>query len=93
MADENVAGNWQPIETAPLCAEEVLVWVSSVEPDGEGWIKVGTIGHFDPVCLIDYDGCEYWPHENGGYPTHWQPMPLPPAPTSSPAYINRASAS
>lgn len=71
--------DWQPIETAPFCAEQVMVWVTSDSIDGDGWVKVGTVVHIEPLALIDDNGCEYWPHENGGYPTHWMPLPSAPA--------------
>lgn len=64
-ASENI-GDWQPIETAPKDGTRILLW-------GD---------------LPDWDGCfyevGYWDESIGGFtcdvePTHWQPLPKPPA--------------
>lgn len=69
---------WQPIETAPktgkdLCAKPFLGWCLDDTAPGGGDIRV----------------CWWEPHMDGGrwhgdrdlpeHPTHWQPLPAPPA--------------
>jgi Protein of unknown function (DUF551) len=81
MTTENTAPmqlTWQPIETAPKGAAEILLYNGSV---GAGFYKNET----------NYHGEEGWhwesDRESVGYiehpitPTHW--MPLPPAPSAS----------
>lgn len=73
------AGGWQPIETAPRDGTPVIVarhmdefgwirgWARWAGGDGfvSGWVSYG----FDPVM-----------GELGlAHPTHWQPLPAPPA--------------
>ncbi len=66
---------WQPIETAPKDIE-IDLWVTGLE--GGGWRKTGRLIASDPGCMVDEEGETYWPHENGGWFTHWQPLPSPP---------------
>lgn len=68
------AGEWQPIETAPKSGPAFLVWC----PERFNIYLVGS----------DHDG-DYWQVFGGRRleterPTHWQPLPAPPAtePTS-----------
>ncbi len=65
--------DWQPIETAPLDATEVLivaVFDNGINPlyavasnDGHGWRDMGDMG---------------WGGTDGIEPTHWMPLPEPP---------------
>jgi hypothetical protein len=62
---------WQPIETAPRDGEHVLLF--------------GILKHDQANIGFWYDG-EWWswchprlPMGPGGNPTHWQPLPAPPA--------------
>ncbi|WP_176928754.1 DUF551 domain-containing protein [Variovorax sp. YR634] len=67
-----IAGQWQPIETAPKDGTSILLYTS------EGIIE-GYWSHNDweqSPCHATYDGC-------GGVaincrPTHWMPLPAPP---------------
>ncbi|MCP1271249.1 DUF551 domain-containing protein [Acetobacter cerevisiae] len=57
------AAAWRPIATAPTDSSEVLVW------DGDSVFMAGRMG-------------EYWWSDVEGIidnPTHWQPLPAPPA--------------
>lgn len=73
---ETPAQTWRPIETAPK-GEEVLVW------------KEGSGSHVVAIWT-DYAQCwvSAWAHEPiespGFEPTHWQPLPAPPALDPSP---------
>jgi len=78
---------WLPIESAPKDGEPVLIWKPDERMVGEymmaaywddshykepGWVPVGGIykqGYFSDVTESDQ-----------GYPTHWMPLPAPPAP-------------
>jgi hypothetical protein len=68
---------WQPIETAPI--DKVVDWWIASDGDKGGWRKTGyRLNDHDCLCVIEEDGRPYWPHENGGWPTHWMPQPEPP---------------
>ena len=82
---------WQPIETAPKFSDEIDIWAN-----GErhvncafGGNQLGWIYESHP----DGDGPVYEIVKN---PTHWMPLPKPPAdPTSAPAtpaFLNRTDA-
>lgn len=76
---------WQPIETAPRdCVTECIFWCQG---EVDGWVLFGVLVPGEPQWLSrqSYDATDYWPHENGGYLTHW--MPLPAAPTDHPTQI------
>lgn len=69
-------GHWRSIESAPV-NEVVLWWIDGLGEDG--WIKTGMRQVSGaPLAIVDEDGSLYWPHENGGVPTHWMPLPPPP---------------
>jgi hypothetical protein len=78
---------WQPIETAPGDKTWILL--------AGGGIRYGWDGHTQPACVVGqwtttlngrrtkghwqfawYDGGYYGEYEN---PTHWMPLPEPPA--------------
>lgn len=77
---------WQPIETAPL-NEDILLWQPSWENHGvtlrDAGMMVGSLERFDvqdrqflvrPSMVGGYDmECEVT------HPTHWLPLPPPPA--------------
>lgn len=73
-ADAVDGGSWQTIETAP---KNTAVLVCSMAGVGE-------------ACFIEYvDGPSgwYWAADRdpmGNNPTHWQPLPTPPKPSSEP---------
>jgi len=69
---------WQPIETAPKDGSEFLAWCCQRHP-------------FGPArCFPDIAHWHIGRHENTSYfqsrscaiPTHWMPLPPPPAPTT-----------
>ena len=66
---QGVAG-WQPIETAPKDGSEILaLWKrSQIQSNGYGvvWFEDGSWREFDYECLVSD-------------PTHWMPLPSPPA--------------
>lgn len=56
--------DWQPIETAPKDSTEILAW------DG------------DEIKIVWWGGLNGWLFSDDWirvYPTHWQPLPEPPA--------------
>lgn len=67
---------WLPIESAPL-GIDIDVWISALESNG--WRKTGHIVSVDPFCMLDENWCPYFPHENGGWATHWMSIPEGPA--------------
>jgi hypothetical protein len=76
-AEPEVSDAWQSWTDAPV--NEVVDWWIASE-DGGGWLKRGyRCNSADPLAIVEEDGGLYWPHENGGWPTHWQPLPEPPA--------------
>lgn len=79
MTDKPDNPAWQPIETAPMHVM-IDLWTACAENGIEhGWRKTGELIADDPHLLIDEDGRNYSPHENGGWFTHWMPLPAPPA--------------
>lgn len=76
IASQTFISGWQPIETAP-CGIDIDVWISTLE--GGGWRKTGHIVSVDPFCMLDENWCPYFPHENGGWATHWMPLPSAPS--------------
>lgn len=67
---------WQPIETVPTM-QEVDIWIEGI--DGDGWRVTGEVYSTQEPMWIKTEMGNYFPHENGGFPTHWQPLPAPPA--------------
>jgi hypothetical protein len=71
------AERWQDISTAPEFVV-IDIWVDGL--DSEGWRVTGEIlSKQEPILIKTDDGGSYWAHENGGWPTHWMPLPAPPA--------------
>ena len=67
IADER-ARQWQPIETAPRDGTKLLVFCET---------GIAVVHCFKPPL-----GSDRWLTVDGGYeiePTHWQPLPPPPA--------------
>lgn len=63
-----VEQGWQPIETAPKDRS----WIMTYQP-GHGRVRAINI--------------DYWAEEDGGWngkPTHWRPLPAPPAGEATP---------
>ena len=66
--------DWKPIETAPKTSKNILVWT----PEN----KCTSL-----VVWADTRTPQRWEHAFGGSrlidePTHWMPLPAPPAPAS-----------
>lgn len=71
---------WQDIETADRdCMTNIDMWCASAEADGEGWNLRGILMIGTPDWIRREDASDYFPHENGGFLTHWRPLPTPPA--------------
>jgi hypothetical protein len=74
--------SWQPIETAPKDGTAVLLYsdgdCSVARFDGRNWQVQGD-GQNAVRYMSDF-GTEYLTHD---WPTHWQPLPEPPAEQSS----------
>lgn len=70
--------DWRPIETAPKDGTHILLWPGLRRP------AAAVVG-----AWLDTRGGPCWydlavGHHNGYWqPTHWQPMPLPPAPAAT----------
>jgi hypothetical protein len=68
---------WQPIETAPINVEIMLL-------DTESTIRIGRkYGDWNGALKSeldfgDYSATFYYPRDN--LPTHWMPLPKPPEP-------------
>lgn len=68
------AANWQPIETAPRCGDEVILWTERGVTSPCIWSKKGDISEngfwlwwqAEPEYLIEVKA------------THWMPLPSPP---------------
>lgn len=76
MTSDCKAG-WMPIDTAPRDGETVIdLWCEGLDEDG--WLMRGSLHIGEPQWLKTEDGGDYFPHENGGYFTHWMPLPPPP---------------
>ncbi len=73
--------DWYPIETAPKDGTEIIY---SGKYEGAAWVSVGRWtdqGWYD----INIDSSDHYGHAE--YPTHWMPLPQPPA--ESPARTSK----
>jgi hypothetical protein len=77
---------WQPIETAPRDGTRVDLWtnygerVADAKWDKDGW-REWSLGGFDSMEWVRLDGT----------PTHWMPLPPPPAASVSMGTSRKAS--
>lgn len=72
---------WQNIDCASI-GDTGLFWCVE-DGTGEGWIKAGELARDEPHAIVDDNDMFYWPHENGGWISHWQPYPEGPTETQS----------
>ena len=78
---------WQPIETAPRDGTEIDVWVDGHRVCNVHWSfsRSGTTGEpiddpaWDGWAVDGASGQSYTPNYVRGTPTHWMPLPEPPA--------------
>lgn len=76
--------SWQPIETAPknepvivvMRGQQFVAWFQDDESDPE--FEVGFSSDWDQCWLVTDNKHGPYPLR-GGRPTHWQPLPAPPA--------------
>ena len=69
-------GEWRPMAEAERdCVTERDFWCEGLE--GDGWLLRGRLNIGEPVWIVTNEG-DYFPHENGGWITHWRPVPAPP---------------
>jgi hypothetical protein len=71
-----VEQGWQPIATAPKTVREVLVWNGS-----DIWISGRTEGRKGSDGMPT-TGADWFIGVYRYYPTHWMPLPPPPALTT-----------
>lgn len=71
------AGDWRPIESAPRDGTSVDLWIEPVEESPDSFYLHNEAHRCANTYYSNYHwhGAE-WPWK----PTHWQPLPLPPAP-------------
>ena len=61
---------WQPIETAPKDGTSILGY----------WCYEGGFEHYiQPIRYLHGKWLHDWDHSDELYPTHWMPLPEPPA--------------
>ncbi|TWA71943.1 uncharacterized protein DUF551 [Azospirillum baldaniorum] len=73
------SARWQPIETAPKDGTPVLIYGENLLVPGEMVVAVRSDEHDDLELWDVHDG-KFGPHRlRGPSPTHWQPLPPPPA--------------
>ncbi len=63
---------WQPVETAPKDGTVVLVWTRT------GPHLAAYLGR-RPEGWMEKDGSYLLTEDTTGLPTHWMPLPVPPA--------------
>ena len=70
---------WRPIETAPMDGTAILLALTQDHYSG-GRVKEGFGDEFEDWYLAnDSCGCCYGPLSEGNPPSHWMPLPDPPA--------------
>ena len=72
LAREQAAG-WQPIETAPRDGTRVLTYSPTA---ASRWWRVTILRWHQPA---NPEAKGFWTGERKVQPTHWQPLPAPPA--------------
>jgi hypothetical protein len=84
---------WQPIETAPRDGREILCYEDGIirvchpfrfpRPVSEGWDDLDKSKPGDRWCIMRLDANEIEGVTHGHtwsmHPTHWMPLPAPPA--------------
>lgn len=76
--------DWQPIETAPKDGSNILLWTvwdgDEISPEPFSEVQLGhwSEGNDLPEGHVFHRHSE-WITERIGEPTHWMPLPLPPA--------------
>lgn len=80
------AGTWNPIETAPKDGTIVMLGAPGIVEVGywQDFHKAETECGVPVECDVDegwYGSLDIWP--SGKQPTHWMPLPLPPANTEA----------
>lgn len=83
-----VRDQWQPIETAPTEINELTKCGEPVLLGGQGWVETGFY-HDGSDCYGHRGEAGWFALEDWGkdkllcasniYPTHWRPLPAPPA--------------
>ena len=73
MPDKTVTAKWQPIETAPKTGARILLAADS--PFGKKQVAYGHWYKLGPYWA--YDGYQFGNPKS--QPTHWMPLPEPPA--------------
>ena len=63
---------WQPVETAPKDGTVVLVWTRT-GPHLAAYLRLR------PEGWMEKDGSYLLTEDTTGLPTHWMPLPVPPA--------------
>lgn len=89
-AAEGEEGRWRPIESAPRDGSVVLVWPE----DGECVTAEYYRGQWIPFASADFDAFDFSGDRIVLSPTHWHPLPAPPALPHypEPAHLTAAAA-
>lgn len=71
------ADGWRPIATAPRDGTDVLLWV----PASKWGPACAVVGNSGRVTwhVSNIDGHDWEGPLDGALPTHWMPLPAPPA--------------
>lgn len=83
LTGEESMSDWQPIETAPKDGTQILVYTVHGDIELSEWFVTETVVH-DPVIvngetLYRHREEAYYSGWNSNEPTHWLPLPPPPA--------------
>lgn len=69
---------WYPIETAPQDGTHIIIGGKQVAPaEGKYRTKTGCITAYEKRCGAGWTRTAF--PDVGLFPTHWQPLPAPPA--------------